>query len=574
MPDQPSHIPTGVGGFLSRLSLPLLALIGVVVAAGVGAGGFYAYQTYDYVQHDNDFCMSCHLMSEPYELFAESAHQGLGCKACHQPTLVQRSAMALTQIVENPEEISAHAEVPNERCRECHVEGDPEKWRIIANSAGHKAHLESDDPRLSGLQCVECHSTSVHEFAPIDRTCAQSGCHEDRRLQLAGMSDLTIHCAACHSFVAPVVPDSMVVGSGRSGIDAAVLPDTEECFSCHVMRTLVAMPDPDPHRGSCAACHNPHEQAEPADAVESCTNAGCHTDVDRVTPMHRGMQPGILEDCTYCHQAHDFSVDGARCLDCHTGIENDSLAISLPSRDVPAEEPDTSASAAMPRALVPSPATDPVLGVGIGWWAHPPRFQETRGGPRFNHSQHRQVECGNCHSSTEEHGGLTVRTLSDCRGCHHTRPVASSCARCHEAQDAPNRTFQVTQSVSFSVGTSDPSRVMSFPHGTHAQLDCATCHTEGLRLLPTGVDCASCHEIHHDPENDCASCHRAAPVSAHPPSEAHVTCSGSGCHQAAPFQSVPRTRMVCLGCHQTMRDHRPGQVCAECHTLPSPRGNQ
>jgi hypothetical protein len=395
------------------------------------------------------------------------------------------------------------------------------------------------------------------------------------------MSDLTIHCAACHSFVAPVVPDSLVVGGGRTGIDAAVLPDTDECFSCHVMRTLVAMPDPDPHRGSCAACHNPHEQAEPADAVESCTAAGCHTEADQVTPFHRGMQPGILEDCTYCHQAHDFSVDGSACLDCHEGIDRDSLTISLPPRDVRSPQPDTSTAppdtsttAEISGGLVLSPVADPLLGVGLGWWAHPPGIQQVEQGPQFSHSRHREVECGNCHSSADEHGGLTVRTLSDCRSCHHTEPVARNCARCHDAQDAPDRTFRVTQSVTFSVGSSDPSRVMSFPHGTHAQLDCATCHTEGLRLVSAGVDCASCHEDHHVPENDCASCHRAAPVSVHPPSEAHVTCSGAGCHQAVPFDSVPRTRTVCLGCHQTMRDHRPGQTCAECHTLPRPRGNQ
>jgi hypothetical protein len=59
----------------------------------------------------------------------------------------------------------------------------------------------------------------------------------------------------------------------------------------------------------------------------------------------------------------------------------------------------------------------------------------------------------------------------------------------------------------------------------------------------------------------------------HPSARAHVTCSGSGCHQDPPFDNgLPRTRAVCLVCHQDMKDHQPGRVCVDCHTLPSPGG--
>ena len=145
----------------------MMAVTALLVIGGVAGAGVYSYRVYDYVQHDNDFCMSCHLMEDPYELFAESAHRGLGCKACHQPNMIDRSQMALTQIIENPEEISIHAEVPNERCTECHVEGDPERWRTIATSSGHRVHLESADSTLQGLRCVECHSSSVHQFSML-----------------------------------------------------------------------------------------------------------------------------------------------------------------------------------------------------------------------------------------------------------------------------------------------------------------------------------------------------------------------------------------------------------------------
>ena len=65
----------------------------------------------------------------------------------------------------------------------------------------------------------------------------------------------------------------------------------------------------------------------------------------------------------------------------------------------------------------------------------------------------------------------------------------------------------------------------------------------------------------------CSSCHVEAPASAHPPAEAHLTCSGSGCHQELPFEGVPNTRNACLVCHQELVDHRAGRECAECHAL-------
>jgi len=349
---------------LGRLSPVALGVVAILVMAGVSGGGYAAFRTYDYVQHDNDFCMQCHLMAEPYERFAKSAHQGLGCKACHRPNLLQRSRMGLTAVVDDPDEVSVHADVPNETCAECHVEGDPQKWRLIANSAGHRAHLES--PELEGLQCVECHSTSIHEFAPIDRTCATAGCHEGQSVQLGAMSDLTIHCAACHSFVAPVADGPGILASD---IDAALLPDYGECLSCHAMRALVDLPDPDPHQGSCAACHNPHEQTEPAQAGESCTNAGCHTDTARLMPFHVGLDEAVAADCVHCHQAHDFSLDGMNCVGCHAEPEP--------------QDPNAT----------------------------------------FDHARHADLACAACHTSEESHGALRVVDTEDCRSCHHTEPV-------------------------------------------------------------------------------------------------------------------------------------------------------
>jgi nitrate/TMAO reductase-like tetraheme cytochrome c subunit len=561
-------------GWLSRLSLPILAAIGVALAGGVGAGGYYAYRTYDYVQHDNDFCMSCHLMEQPYQKFSRSAHRGLGCKACHQPTLIARSTMALTQIIESPESLSVHAEVPNERCADCHIKGDPAKWRLIANTAGHKAHLESRNPKLKGLQCVQCHSVSLHEFAPVDKTCAQAGCHEDKKIALGKMSNLTIHCAACHSFVAPV--DS-VAASEKTNVERALLPNKNECLSCHAMRQAMQLPDPDPHGGNCASCHNPHTQASPKEAWKSCAKAGCHAAADTLTPFHRGLPPGVLETCGTCHRAHDFSLNGNDCGSCHKGVERDSLAPPGMRREGMQLVPDTGRApeggAEGPLAMVDFAAYLHLIGAPRAAQVTPPAQAQTpQTSPRFNHAQHRRVGCSNCHRSTGEHGGLVIKTLQDCRGCHHTDPVSQNCTRCHTQADQPTQTFILPQEMKFSFGRTE-RRDLTFSHAPHKALDCSTCHTGGLDRSAQGVECATCHEQHHQPNNDCTVCHRQPPPSVHPPEEAHVTCTGSACHRAPPFKGVPHTRDVCLVCHQDLRDHRPGQSCADCHALPAARGD-
>jgi hypothetical protein len=597
MTEPTASIFSRISGWLGRLSLPMLASIGVFIAGGVGAGGYYAYRTYDYVQHDNQFCLSCHLMEQPYQKFAKSAHRDLGCHACHQPTFIARSEMALTQIVESPESLAVHAEVPNERCEACHVKGNPKEWRLIANTAGHKAHLESKNPKLKGLQCVTCHSVSLHEFTPVDKTCAQAGCHEDKKIHLGKMSDLTIHCAACHSFVAPV--DS-ISKYEKTNIEAALLPNKSECLSCHAMRLAMTLPSPDPHKGNCASCHNPHVQKTPQEAWKSCTKAGCHTRPDTLTPFHRGLPAGALESCQTCHKAHDFSLNGNDCGSCHKDVAHDIQPPPGYHREGMRLVPDTG-KATQPSSAAPDPriggpeggdpgplgaadllftvGTTGALGASPDPQQTPPDTQPTLppmprvppGGPTFNHAQHRTVSCSRCHQSTGEHGGLIIKTLQDCRGCHHTQPVANDCATCHNSPDRLTKTFSMPQEMAFSFGKT-VRRDLTFTHAPHKALDCSSCHQDGLDRSAQAVQCSSCHAQHHQATNDCTVCHRQPPPSAHPPEVAHVTCTGSSCHKAPPFKTVPRTRQACLVCHQDLKDHRPGQVCADCHALPAPRG--
>jgi len=560
-----TSLPERLTDWMGRLPLPALALLGVVVAGVVGGGGYYAYRTYDYVQHDNEFCLSCHLMQDPFQRFARSAHRGLGCKACHQPNIITRARMALTQIVENPDSLASHAEVPNDRCASCHIQGDPKRWEIISNTVGHKIHLESEDSTLQGLECVECHSASIHEFVAEDRTCGQAGCHADTEIKLAGMSRLNVHCAACHNFTAPV-PDT----SSAALEEAAILPDRGECLSCHAMRDVVTLPQPDPHKGNCAACHNPHRQEGPEAAAQSCTAAGCHTRPDTLTAFHRGLEPGVLEDCEYCHKAHDFKVDGNDCLACHQGILNDSDVVPRRGGFHRSAEVRTSGGRRRTpfldraRALLHAPhPLETTLGIGIGFSALPSLPVQER--VEFRHSRHRDVACTQCHQTRETHGGLTVRTTRDCRSCHHEKPEAEPCTRCHEPSQEAGRVFVETRTLVLSVGK-PRARDLPFNHADHEDPECSQCHGEGLDMKAAAVDCGSCHDDHHREDAACVSCHEVAPESAHP-LEVHEGCGGSGCHDPAPFQGAPWTREICVSCHRGQANHKPAQGCVSCHPV-------
>lgn len=589
-------------------SLPLLWTVPaiVLVAGALGLAGYYMYETYDYVQHDNDFCLSCHVMEEPYERFARSEHRDLGCKACHQPTLMARSRMAMEQILEQPDTLTAHAEVPNQRCADCHIEGNPERWRIVSATAGHQVHFESDDPALEGLKCVECHSSSVHEFTPTNQTCGQADCHQDVDVKLGDMADLTIHCVACHDFATPVEegpPDEPV----REAAAEALRPQQQQCLSCHAMRQMLPdFPEDGPHDAKCASCHNPHEQVRPAEAVQTCTNSGCHSQVDTIPNFHHQRPTIRLSECLQCHRAHGFSVQEENCLSCHqdifqrdrpparttAGPRNDPAPSarsgpspadrapewhgaprdrdrpgagggpSAPGRDAPfpgGPAPEA-AEATSPGAEGPSSRADR--------WREPGTRQDT---VRFYHADHRDVECQSCHRLGQP--AALAAEAGWCRECHHsaerTEPVEAACLGCHDPGEFGAGDFRLARSLQFSVRDAEIERDLPFRHSTHEELECTKCHQGRPDLSAEGVSCAECHQDHHRIDARCAECHVPASEADHP-LEVHVTCSGSGCHASIPFESVPRTRAACLGCHQDLADHRPERDCVACHVLPDP----
>lgn len=345
---------SGIGRWLTARSRPAqLGLAGAVVGA-VALVVVAGAMAYDYVEHENAFCNSCHIMNEAYMRFSGSEHADLGCHDCHRQPLTTSMRQLVLWVAERPDEIPPHSPVPSGICAECHLQWEPdslwmteEAWRNVGVTAGHVVHLESGHPDLTDIECADCHGVRVHRFIPVESTCL--ACHEGLDIQLGRMAtaQVAFHCAACHEFTAPAggAPDTTGAPVARApdGVAAAnmtaaaaqqaISPDMEQCYGCHEMEQALprAHIAADPHDAACGLCHNPHTQVEVAEAGASCATAGCHDRSEELTPFHRGLHTSVMTDCVACHRAHVFRVDGNDCLSCHTDIYADAASSTAPS---------------------------------------------------------------------------------------------------------------------------------------------------------------------------------------------------------------------------------------------------
>ncbi|MFI5052583.1 MAG: hypothetical protein ACHQBP_06615 [Acidimicrobiales bacterium] len=498
----------------------------VMVTSAVG------YRQWHYMQHDNRFCTSCHLMQDPYERFTRSAHSRLECHNCHKGRVPEQMHQLFLTLVSRPTAVKDHAEVPNEVCGACHIRGDSTRWKVIANTAGHRKHLESTNPRLRGIQCTTCHGVSVHEFASVDRTCGQSGCHADKLVRLGRMGNVAeLHCTTCHNYLA----DARTVAF--DSLSQPLTPAARQCVACHAMQERLQNLDIglEPHRGVCGDCHNPHTQTSAQQVT--CTNASCHSNWRSVS-FHIGVPHP--ERCTACHQPHSWRVEGNNCTRCH-------------ARDVARVASAQRAQAVLARSAgaVPGPMPSPVL----------------RTLPSFSHSLHRGQTCASCHSSSLRHGQLMVRSAADCQRCHHAAAGRDQCATCHVQSSLGQSLNSRPRMLRLSINSATESRSIAFNHARHSGVACVQCHSNPVSRAPEEGVCATCHDSHHRAASTCTTCHAGANALAKHTAASHTACAS--CHGEKAARLTP-TREFCLVCHSAQVRHQPGKVCETCHHVVTP----
>jgi hypothetical protein len=373
-----------------------------------------------------------------------------------------------------------------------------------------------------------------------------------------------------------------------------MLPRQEQCLACHQMQERMRSfrPESDPHNGQCGLCHNPHTQTTVVGAYQTCATSNCHARSDTLTAMHRGFTGRHkLETCGACHVAHTWKAGQTTCTDCHSGISDPAVRVRRPpDGDAPSATPPHVGPLREPPLLIPASfdgrhQAAPVLARHAAGRSHWRRaFHTASIGPvvpvvrqarviriapqardtaRFEHARHRSVTCTTCHTSNVAHGGLKVSVARRCTACHHGETaLGRSCDRCHQPGELAGP-HAVTVSVSMTVWPAPRPRTLSFEHGRHARIACADCHDDSLARTVEKT-CASCHVDHHAASRTCTGCHQSA-LTGHTRAVHLTGCAGSGCHAAERTAATNPVRSVCVACHVSQADHKPGRDCASCH---------
>lgn len=565
--------------------------VAAIVLVVLGGVGFVGYRGWDFMQHDNGFCTGCHVMEQPFRRFTSSEHSTLSCHDCHRQGMTANVRQLYMWVAERPDEIGAHAPVPNRICAECHVRTDPDStWQRIVATAGHAVHLNPSSPAMRDMECVTCHGQEVHRFKPATETCAQSGCHDALRIELGRMAAQTsLHCSTCHQFTAtprPIVAaDTMPLPSDSAR--AALVPREAQCLECHAMRERLAefKPEQEPHGAVCGTCHNPHTQTTPAGAFQTCATSNCHARADTVTPFHRGLQNHRLETCGACHSAHSWKTGGTDCRSCHTGITDPAV------RTRPPRMGQGFAHGVLDAASAGGTRSDPVAGASTSTVHLTPAATVQRTSAvtvqlaLASRLPSRQVEValaaiaagrGRWRRATA-HAALTREPAPPRRDAgqppRQIAPVPRQIAHAtRQIAPVPRPTAQQTGDTA------------QFDHGRHESVTCTTCHTATDQhggLKAAARQCTACHHGNTAVGRACERCHTPAEIAPSQPvavqvalsvwnaprtrtlafaHERHARVACADCHGATLARAVERT---CASCHAD--HHSAAQTCTSCH---------
>ena len=264
---------------MTRFRISLMAIV-IAVVLGVAYAG---YRTYDYVEHDPNFCASCHLMAGAWNTWKQGPHNKINCHVCHQQNIQDRTRIVWSWATSNLENVPPHTKLNRRVCEHCHL-NDKTNWPQISKTAGHELHVKRAD-----LECLSCHLPSLHAVKPTAKECTT--CHSKASANIGGMK--AFHCTACHQFTAK---DQ---GNGLKPVKAT-------CVACHSGMSLKGetFPAEGPMQFECSACHKPHSR--PLLGFSDCL--ACHAPI---AEDRRHFEMKALTKCVTCHKPHHWKVGAA-----------------------------------------------------------------------------------------------------------------------------------------------------------------------------------------------------------------------------------------------------------------------
>lgn len=414
--------------------------------AGRGPGRFEGLAT---------SCRGCHADESPHG----DQFRGQECTACHgnatwgtTPNFSHaRTGFALT---------GAHASIA---CASCHPGSGPRRqFEGVAHASCNTCHEDAHEGAF-GSDCATCHTTTgwPQMSASFDADRFDHEAHTG--FALVGAHG-RIECRSCHT----PRNDAEIKLTFTGPTAGVTFPPVaaETCLSCHK----------DPHDGVflddpggpvCANCHGQEAWTPTAFGIEQhaatdfpltgahlatpCT--ACHTaEPGRLAPDFR-----LADACESCHadrnpHGDEFADAGGvtRCAECHNTSDWDLAAFDH------------------------SQTGFPLTGAHVG------------------------TECTACHAR---------ETLDDGRVVRRFTGLSTACATCHDAESPHQEQFAEQacdachDTQAFTIAAFDHGRTRFPLDGAHEAVPCARCHqaeeapdgTMFVRFKPLGTACADCH---------------------------------------------------------------------------------
>lgn len=535
--------------------------------------------------HDDIKCTSCHTNGKVFKMEARpkgcvSCHKdihrniytakGRACDACHLEDRANWRAYRFDHDKTRFPLTFRHARAACQKCHAANVVAAPETGCIKCHRKDD-VHIVNGVDRFAQVACQKCHNPSGFTAKVNFNHAALT------RMKLQGRH-AAVSCTTCHR--AKPRRDAKTADETFERFDNA------QCVACHQHSNAHDRAFHD-RPAMCAKCHVPgtdNLRIPPHNLLSRVfAQQGAHAAV-RCEKCHgegiKNLQLG--PDCTSCHEdRHKGTLgSGAKCKDCHTeGYDfrqvafdhNKNTSFPLWGRHATVScnkcHTNTPASYSVKeKQCVSCHGGQDVHGGKLG--TDCARCHTPAGGATlFDHNKmtgfvltdaHARAQCVGCHQAQPVAGAKSPpqvdwafrargKNCKDCHGDRHGVQAASTCARCHGAQDWRTRIVDRYHDV-------PPFSLL----GQHSGLECTKCHGDGADLTSTGTRCESCHrqdDIHGGALRECQQCHRVQGWQ--PSSFTHATTG-------FPLQGIHRT-LDCRQCHGLNTYSGMGFECISCH---------
>lgn len=246
-----------------------------------------------------EFFSQYHLLERRYVNLEDSAHEGIGCRACHETQPLENGLALVADfytglVIESERPVYFEFGPPdNDACLACH-EGDWSTELGRTDKIPHPAHRRvAEETRV----CVDCHKWTAHletflekhQQMPFSGVCVAYGCHVGTKT--------SEQCFDCHHVL------HQAGEQWRTEHPATVATTGQSaCLeSCHTV-------------AQCQLCHTTGERPEfTGQTIEISMRAIEELHVrDEWTPVHHGEEAlKNRANCLLCHQSE------GECDECH-----------------------------------------------------------------------------------------------------------------------------------------------------------------------------------------------------------------------------------------------------------------